>query len=686
MYKKLLITGILILYSCLITVASGSKSDSLFLALKNAEDTAKIDILNDLCWELRNSNPSKAAKFGETAIRLADSLHYQQGKLQAMSFTGVCYRNQGNYLKALNYYFDALQIAQDIDNKEQEGYARINIANTYIYQKKYEEALVFLHQAAKIAKTINNNRMLGYSYLNTGRVYTHLGDFDQAISYLEKTLKIRKDLNHHSGEAVTLKYIGDVYFEKENYTKAKNNYFEALKISKKIKSDFDLMSDIQNKIALTYLNTGKLDLAEEHAFQSLYLADKVGTKLRIKEANYTISLIASQKGNFEEALIYYRLSTIYKDSLFNELKAKQIAELQTKYESEQRQKELEIKELELEKKQAEIDRQKILLISFIIGLAILLAFTGILFKQNRMIQKANAALAEKNEKIETQKHEIELQRDIATKQKQNITDSIQYAKNIQSALLTPKNYINEFLHDYFILYKPRDIVSGDYYWLHQKEDAIIVIAADCTGHGVPGAFMSMLGITFLTEIVNKFAEKCPKDIPFGDFIKASDILNELRDYVIRSLHQTGEKVHTKDGIDLSLCIINHRKNELQFAGANNSGILIKNNTQNDENKDIIKLKADRMPIGIYFKKNTPFSNHIHQINTGDLIYLFSDGYIDQFGGKDNRKFMARPFKELLYEIHTKPLSQQKELLNEHFEKWKGNNEQIDDILIMGIKL
>jgi serine phosphatase RsbU (regulator of sigma subunit) len=281
-------------------------------------------------------------------------------------------------------------------------------------------------------------------------------------------------------------------------------------------------------------------------------------------------------------------------------------------------------------------------------------------------------LVEQNIKLEKiikeRTAEIRKQRDQIADQKQSITDSIHYASRIQNAILPPNEFISKHLAEFFILFKPRDIVSGDFYWFTENESKVIITAADCTGHGVPGAFMSMLGISFLNEIVNK--EK---------IISANEILNELRDHVKTSLHQTGKSNESKDGMDMALCVIDKENMTIDFAGANNPLYLIRDG-------ELIQYKADRMPIGIYIKDNLPFTNHLVDVQKDDIVYIFSDGYVDQFGGDKGKKFMPKNFKALLLEHHQKPMEYQKEMLDQTIEFWKGDTEQVDDILVIGIKI
>ncbi len=271
--------------------------------------------------------------------------------------------------------------------------------------------------------------------------------------------------------------------------------------------------------------------------------------------------------------------------------------------------------------------------------------------------------------------EIKAQHDKIAELHKSIMDSIFYARRIQEALLPPDELLKELLPEYFVLFKPRDIVSGDFYWATEHEGKAILVAADCTGHGVPGAFMSMLGISFLNEIVNKI-----------DTVESHLILNELRANVKKSLRQTGKENEAKDGMDLALCIIDYNNMQMEYSGAFNSLYLIRE-------AELIKYDADRMPIGIYIREKDTFTKHVVKLQKGDSFYIFSDGFVDQFGGPKGSKLMTKRFKELLLENYTKPMSEQKEILDRYLNDWQSfTNEkgdtyrQIDDILVIGVRV
>lgn len=269
---------------------------------------------------------------------------------------------------------------------------------------------------------------------------------------------------------------------------------------------------------------------------------------------------------------------------------------------------------------------------------------------NRTLEKK---VIERTEKIESQRKEL--------------TDSIQYASRIQSALLPQKEELDKHLPSYFILNKPRNIVSGDYYWLAHKDDKVVVAVADCTGHGIPGAFMSILGLAHLNEILNQSA-----------ILKADEILNLLRSKVIKSLHQTGKYDEARDGMEIALCVVDFNQQKLQYSGAFRPLYLVRDN-------DLTELKGDSMPIGIYHEDEIPFNYKVLNFNEKDIIYMFSDGYVDQLGGPDRKTFKSKKFKQLLIETHQKSMDLQKEILENEFEAWRSDYEQIDDIMVMGIR-
>jgi len=440
----------------------------------------------------------------------------------------------------------------------------------------------------------------------------------------------------------------------------------------------------------------KFNEAIVYANKSLQLAKEIESLEDEEAAHMNLSESYKGLGKYKEALDHFGLYKTLNDSIFNTEKHNQIAKMEAIFQSEKKQKEIELlnkdKEKQVAVSAAESKKQKTIIYSVVSILLLVLSFAIFAYHSYLQKRKANILLAqqkieieEKNEELNQQNEEIATQRDTVIKQKEHIeeihrevTDSIQYAKRIQTAVLPSLEYISVTLNlksllEYFILFKPRDIVSGDFYFFERRKNILLIAVADCTGHGVPGAFMSMLGFSFLQEIISK-----------EEIQSAAHVLNELRDYVIKSLQQKGMTGEQKDGMDIIFVALNIETNIIQFAGANNPLWLISNTT-----KELTELKPDKMPVAIYEKMN-PFTNHSIQLHQGDIIYLVSDGYEDQFGGPKGKKFLTKNLKQLLSANSEKLMSEQKEILNNTIEDWKNNYtekcEQTDDITIVGIKI
>ncbi|HOU31167.1 MAG TPA: YfiR/HmsC family protein [Bacteroidales bacterium] len=319
-----------------------------------------------------------------------------------------------------------------------------------------------------------------------------------------------------------------------------------------------------------------------------------------------------------------------------------------------------------------LEKQRLVIYFVIVALILVGVLAYFIFRAYKIKKDANIALEEKNRLIMAQKDEIERQRDIAAAQrdqiayqKKHITDSIMYAKRIQAALIPSLELFSDKL-EHFVLYKPLAIVSGDFYWVSTKDNLQVIIAADCTGHGVPGAFMSMLGVALLNEIVNE------KNIFMPD-----QILNRLREEVIKSLKQVPDEESVKDGMDAAVCTIDFNNNVLYYSGANCPLYLIRGT-------ELIHYRADKMPVAIHYKMQ-PFTLNTIELQKGDAFYIFSDGYADQFGGPAQKKFMTGKLKETLLEIASKPMLEQGEILDRIFEEWKGDNPQVDDVTLIGVR-
>ena len=594
---------------------------SIFLALLGI-----IALVNNL--EAQNLSAEQQERVQQLTKNLQEAIK-QDNYSSAASHSGkmgYIYWNSGLYSKAIENFNDAIEFNSKVGNRNGIKTIRYNLGLIYSEQEQYQQAINQFDKGIEIARKLNQKEGVLNGLTNKASALKGFGKYEKSIKATELALNIAKELN-------SLKLIRRCYgLLAENY--------EALGNSQKSIEYFDKFSMLDKKI--------KKEQMKKLEDETQKRVDKIQTEKAQKEKDLT------QKTQQLKST---------KDSL-----------TETKRLTEKQKMEIEMKELTVSKQKAKLRSERLIRYGLIGIVSLIFVFLIIIFFQFRQKKKANKLLEKQNKQINDQKTEIEKQRDLANRQKKDILDSIEYASRIQNALLPPDYMLKKGLSEYFLFFKPRDVVSGDFYWMTQKDNKIIVAAADCTGHGVPGAFMSMLGIAFLNEIVNRITEN--KHVYS---LQANEILNQLRNYIIQSLHQDKDQSDSKDGIDIALTIIDFDNKNIQFAGAHNSLILIRNN-------EIIEKKADRMPVAIHKKADKPFTNHELDIKDDDMIYLFSDGFPDQIGGTKGRKFMSRKFKELLLEIHQKPMEKQKQILNNKFEEWKNGYQQLDDILIIGTRL
>ena len=447
-----------------------------------------------------------------------------------------------------------------------------------------------------------------------------------------------------------------------------------------------LFSDIKKKEQELHGQQEKLKTLEEDIFIKNKLVIESTATLRRKQEE-----LNKQKKEIKNTTILLK-KQIEEYNIQNEkleIQKEEIAEQQDLIDSQ---------ESKLNKSIADLKKQQLVLYFVLIVLLLIGIMSFVLFRNYRIKRRANIALQNKNdeiyrqnteiiqqkEEIETQRDEIEAQRDylalqserISTQNK-DITDSITYASRIQEALLPQDILTSQLFFDHFIMYRPRDIVSGDFYWARKKGEFIYVAVADCTGHGVPGAFMSMLGIAFLNEIIDKYS--C---------VTSNDILDKLRDKIMYSLHQTGRDGASKDGMDISVVIFDEKRKKANISCANNPVYIVKTNKEKiqvDDPDTFIVIPPDKMPIGFFHGDEKPFQSHEYKVEKGDTFYMFSDGYADQFGGEFGKKFKYNALKNLCVSASSLPLQEQKDIFIETFDNWKNEHKQIDDVLVIGIR-
>ncbi len=580
------------------------------------------------------------------AKRICEEESYEKGISTIYNNLGATYEKMGRYDEAMDCFIKSISISESLNDSTNIAKTLLNIGLLYTRQEDYEKSLEFYNKSLEIRGKLGDKEGIALLYNNIAIVNYYLEDYDNVRNYFEKAYKVYLESGNLRRQLMALSNIAEVDNMIGQKEKALKTYFEILEIEKELGQKGEQIRTYY-AIAEIYFSRSDFGSAKKYCNIGLSIANEIGAKA--ESLNYYILLVEINKAeqNYKRALEYSELLFLENDTVYNEEKAKQIQELETQYETKKKEQQIINLENEREIRELKIKKQKHFTIFLLSGFLSIFIFLLILYSQNKRIKKANKLLA---------------------LQKRQITDSIEYASRIQTAILPPGDFITKVIPDHFILFKPREIVSGDFYWITHKDNKIVVAAVDCTGHGVPGAFMSMLGFAFLNEIVNKETE-----------LKASSILNELRNNVKKSLHQTGKDDEAKDGMDIALCIIDPENLILQYSGAYNPLYLIRN-------EELITVKADRMPIGIHIVEKESFTNHEIKVQKGDIIYIFTDGYVDQFGGPNASKFRKTPFKEMLVSIKDKEMEEQKKILDSEFEKWKGERDQIDDVLVMGIKI
>jgi serine phosphatase RsbU (regulator of sigma subunit) len=638
---------ILFLFSVIFasSLCAQSRLDTLLLQLDQAGDTVKVNALIGVSREYRGINAQKAIEYGLKAVDMARELDFKRGLAAGLNNLGIAYRGTGEYEKAVSSHLEALRIYESLSNKRGAAASLSNLGSVYTVQEDFTQALYYHLEALKLDEEMGDRQAIASSLNNIGNDYYFQGDYTRALDYYQRSVEIKTEIGAQEEVAASLNNIGQVYESLNNLDKALKYYSLALNIMEEQELTQEIVTGLYN-IGNVYAKQGNYAKGEEYIKRSLGIARTIGDREGVMYAFETLSGIYEQQGNYKEALEYQRLYSAARDSLFSEAKSKQMLEMSSKYESEKKEGEIKLLTQENSLRESQLARQKLLNYSIIVGLLLVVFFSFFLYRQYREKQRAHHLLEEKNKEI---------------------TDSIRYAKHIQESILPPAEVVKTCLPDSFVLYLPKDIVSGDFYWIDKKDNRTFVAAVDCTGHGVPGAFMSIVGHSLLQQAVNEKGLRQP-----------SLILDELNLGVLHTLRQD-QLSSSRDGMDIALCCIDFQNRVMEYAGAYNPLWLVR------EGK-LEEIKANRHPVGFVSGTPEPFTNHVIPVKANDVIYIFSDGYADQFGGEKGKKFRYRELQNLLISICGKPMNEQRDILEQAFLKWKGDLEQVDDILIIGIRL
>ena len=511
---------------------------------------------------------------------------------------------------------------------------------------------------------------------NLGMYFRSAGNNMKSMRYYQEAIRLYSELNDSLS-------MGAVYNNFATECLAVNQIDEAIKSSHKSlriaqkEGDTILIYNSLLTIADAYTKKKDYETALNYALEAKPLVEKIRLHNNLREMYSSLSDIYFGLNDFKSASNSLVMVLAYTDSIYSESNSRLAANLAVEMDLNSKEKEIEILNKNAEIKEIELKRQKNIRLFFIGVIFLFALILVIIFIAYRRIKKANLIIENQKMEVELKNEEITHQKELVDEKQKEIIDSINYAKRIQQAVLTGEDVWSKISKDYFILFKPKDIVSGDFYWAYNTpNNRSIFVLADCTGHGVPGGFMSMLGNSFLNEIVVE-----------NKIFKADEILNKLRSKIINALEQKGG-TQQKDGMDMSLCVWNKLDNTLEFAGANNPLWLLRTDVSSIgvENKQLIEYKADKMPIGLYLDAEVPFKSETIQLQKGDIIYLCTDGYADQFGGPKGKKYKYKPLIECLIKNSHLEMLEQKALLETVFIDWKGKHEQVDDVSVIGVRV
>ncbi|MCW3083690.1 MAG: hypothetical protein JWP12_1056 [Bacteroidetes bacterium] len=638
------------------------------------------------CYYLKGSVVNDMGEYQEAGMLLQKSLDIRivigdtAGIAASYSFLGLNYSYLGDYTKALDCIQKSIVLRQKINDKR-------GLANSFLSQykilyvmKEWQRALESEFKSLALCSEIKDEQCVSGRYTNIGELYQKLGEYEKAIDYHFKALAISRRIGIRDREAQVLNNIAKTYLNLHQEKKSFLYIDSSLMIRKTI-NDQEGMAESYLTMADAHYQTGEYAKSIETARQCLAIAEQKKMSSIGQDAYQLLSNDYVKLNDYKNAFQNFNKYIVIRDSIYNIETSKEFTKKQLNFEFSQQQK---MQDLMQEKKDAvadkEIQRQKYIRDGLFIGLALVALILFLVFRafnqkkrSNEKLNLINVTLKTQKQQLQLQNTQIEYQHKLIEIKNKEITDSIFYAKNIQTSLIPTKQDFEKYFEESFILFKPKDIISGDFYWVSEKENKIIFVTADCTGHGVPGGFMSMLGISLLNEIINEYALTEP-----------ALVMSKLRKKVITSLKQKGISGEHQDGMDLTLMVIDKKDSSMMYSSANHTFYLLRKNESGAF--ELKQFKGDKQPVGIYGEKLKPFSQTEVKLQKGDLLYTFSDGYADQFGGPHGKKFKYKQLQQVLLSIAHLPLEEQSGLLNKILVSWQGNMEQVDDIVVVGIKI
>lgn len=675
--------------------------DSLRKRIAGSTDTALASAYNDLAWAYRKTNADSARKYVHRARVLANQLDYEpaidfsiymlgiindfngnfdsallyynqsyqryklrndeKGMASALNNIGAVYSLTGKNDKALDYYFRSLRIKEKIGDVKGTGSSYNNIGIIFESQRQFDKALEFYKRSLEVKKRLGNKEQLATTFSNISGIYQEMKQYDVALAYADSAVTMHKELEEWNGLALTYNSIANIYTYMMKNDLALKYHHMGLELQEKIGDKWGATYSMVG-IAEVYLALKEFQNAVEYSLRGIQKASEIGALKETVKGYECLFEAYDLMGKKAEAIAAVKTYIKLKDSLINIKNQEALAELQTKFEVTEKEKQIESlnKENIIQEKEA---KQQRLVRNFVLGIAgVLMLLAIVIFKGYRAKKKANEILHE-------QKNQLDRQNQIIEEKNRLIGESIDYARYIQEAVL-PSITIESLISDSFLIYKPKDIVSGDFYWLEKKDDVVFIAAADCTGHGIPGAFMSLIGTMLLNEIFNEKKIHEP-----------GRMLSELNRLLKISLKQQDTSFTNRNGMDIIMCAVDLKNHAIQFAGANRPLYVLAN-----ASSEVQSYPSEKVAIGGLTPDDYVFRSTTVQLKKDDSFYLFSDGFADQFGGEKGKKLTTKRFKDLLVSYSDRSMIEQQVLLQNSFDNWKGEREQVDDVLLIGARI
>lgn len=676
MKKYLLLLFSLLLHGILF---SGDLSiDSLEQELKNARhENTKVKILCEIGNECVYTDKERAKKAIQEAEKITRISKNKSQIAQVLLLKGRVQESEGKYKEALSNYIEANRNFEEENDLKGMGQTLNNMGIVHWYMLDYDKAVSYFQEGYKINKKAGNKQAMSTSLGNMGIIYDEQGKYEEALKIYEEALEIFIELKDEWSVSACYNNIGLNYSATKKFAEAETYFKKSLEINRQL-NDVPGIATALNNLGYNKVRTKKFAEALPYLNESLTVSKENGLMYDQKLALLNLSLAYDGLGQHKKAFDLHRQYAAVKDSLLNIENSKELQELEIKYSTEKKtleiknlRKEKQITHLELERerkdrelselREAEKETKNRIYTTIFISIIILVLVTaGFIFWRYQQKKADNLILHSKNEEISTQKNIIE-------EKNKDITDSIQYAKTIQDSVLPDVKELNNYFSDSFVLFMPRDIVSGDFYWFTEVDDKIIFTVGDCTGHGVPGSLMSMMGINLIHQIVREDKITDP-----------AKILHRLDENIRKRFAKENAVRQTNDGMDIAIGVFYKKKNIFAYASAMRPVYFVRNG-------ELMELKNDVFPIGGNYPDKI-FKTRDVEIQKGDSIYFSTDGYADQFGGEKGKKFLTKKLKMLIQENASSNMNLQQDKLLKEFVAWKGKQEQVDDVCVMGIRI